>query len=49
MPKDIAAELGAFHTIEDLGSTEINALYFANRTDQLKVLGAAGRLLSAWL
>lgn len=48
-PKDMAAELAAFRTIEDLGSPDINARYFTNRTDQLKVLGAAGRLLSAWL
>jgi methyltransferase (TIGR00027 family) len=48
-PNEIAAELTtAFHTIEDLGSDEINARYFANRTDKLKALGSAGRLLSAW-
>jgi methyltransferase (TIGR00027 family) len=48
-PPEIAAELTSFHTIEDLGSPEINARYFANRTDNLKALGSAGRLLSAWL
>jgi methyltransferase (TIGR00027 family) len=48
-PAEIAAELAAFHTIEDLGSQEINARYFAGRTDNLKLLGSAGRLLSAWL
>ena len=48
-PSEIAAELTAFHQIEDLGSPEINARYFASRTDNLKVLGSAGRLLSAWL
>jgi methyltransferase (TIGR00027 family) len=48
-PKEIAAELAAFPTIEDLGAPEINARYFANRTDQLKLRGSAGRLLSAWL
>jgi methyltransferase (TIGR00027 family) len=48
-PSEIATELSSFHTIEDLGSPEINARYFANRTDNLKVLGSAGRLLSAWL
>jgi methyltransferase (TIGR00027 family) len=48
-PSEIAAELAAFHTIEDLGTPEINARYFANRTDKLKLLGSAGRLLSAWL
>jgi methyltransferase (TIGR00027 family) len=47
-PADIAAELGEFHGIEDLGSEEINARYFAGRTDSLKLLGRAGRLLSGW-
>jgi methyltransferase (TIGR00027 family) len=48
-PAEIAAQLAAFPTIEDIGSPEINARYFANRTDQLKVLGSAPRLVSAWL
>jgi methyltransferase (TIGR00027 family) len=48
-PSEIAAELTAFHNLEDLGSSEINARYFTGRTDNLKVLGSAGRLLSAWL
>jgi methyltransferase (TIGR00027 family) len=48
-PTEIGAELGAFHNIKDIGSAEINARYFANRTDNLKVLGSAARLLSAWL
>ncbi|RSL16990.1 methyltransferase (TIGR00027 family) [Edaphobacter aggregans] len=51
-PPEIAAELSsngtAFHQIEDLGTPEINARYFANRSDNLKVLGSSGRLLSAW-
>jgi methyltransferase (TIGR00027 family) len=49
MPGEIAAELTAFRRVEDLGSTEINARYFASRTDNLKLLGTAGRLLSAWI
>jgi methyltransferase (TIGR00027 family) len=49
IPPEIAAELTAFHNREDLGSDEINTRYFANRTDNLKLLGSAGRLLSAWL
>ncbi len=49
IPTEIAAELKAFRDIEDIGSPEINPRYFANRTDNLKVLGSAGRLLSAWL
>jgi methyltransferase (TIGR00027 family) len=48
-PPEIAAELSAFRDIEDIGSVEINARYFASRTDQLKLLGSGGRLLSAWL
>jgi methyltransferase (TIGR00027 family) len=48
-PSQIASELTAFRTVEDLGSAEINARYFSGRTDNLKILGSAGRLLSAWL
>lgn len=48
-PKEIAAELTAFRDLEDLGATEINARYFAHRTDRLKLLGTAGRMVSAWL
>jgi methyltransferase (TIGR00027 family) len=48
-PTEIAAELTPFHNIEDIGSKEINARYFANRADNLKLLGSAARLLSAWL
>jgi methyltransferase (TIGR00027 family) len=48
-PAEVAAELAVFATREDLGSKEINARYFANRTDNLKVLGSAPRLVSAWL
>jgi methyltransferase (TIGR00027 family) len=48
-PPEIAAELTAFRNREDLGSEQINTRYFANRTDNLKLLGSAGRLLSAWL
>jgi len=48
-PADIAAEFLRFHSLEDLGSQEINARYFSGRTDQLAVRGTAGRLFSAWL
>jgi hypothetical protein len=48
-PSEIAVELSAFRSLEDLGSTEINARYFTGRTDNLKAVGSAGRLLSAWL
>jgi O-methyltransferase involved in polyketide biosynthesis len=48
-PEEIAAELQAFQRVEDLGVTEINTRFFANRSDQLAVRGSGGRLLSAWL
>jgi methyltransferase (TIGR00027 family) len=48
-PAEIAAELSAFRIIEDLGTPELNARYFTNRTDLLALRGTAGRLLSAWL
>jgi methyltransferase (TIGR00027 family) len=48
-PREIATELAAFYNLEDLGSPEINARYFDGRADNLRVLGSAGRLLSAWL
>ena len=47
-PEEMAAEFSSFHNIEDLGATEINAHYFAQRNDQLRVRGTAGRLFSAW-
>jgi methyltransferase (TIGR00027 family) len=48
-PREIAAELSAFRSLEDLGAAEINARYFTDRDDQLRLLGSGGRLLSAWL
>jgi methyltransferase (TIGR00027 family) len=48
-PAQIANELATFYDLEDLGSPELNQRYFANRTDDLRALGAAGRLISAWL
>jgi methyltransferase (TIGR00027 family) len=48
-PPEIAVEFTAFRTIEDLGALEINARYFTDRSDSLRLLGAAVRLLSAWL
>jgi methyltransferase (TIGR00027 family) len=47
-PNEMAAELREFSSIDDMGSQEINARYFANRTDALKLMGSAGRLLCAW-
>jgi methyltransferase (TIGR00027 family) len=48
-PARVAAELAAFYNLEDLGSPELNQRYFANRTDNLRLMGSAGRLVSAWL
>jgi methyltransferase (TIGR00027 family) len=48
-PPEMAAEMTAFRDLEDIGSSEINARYFAGRTDNLKILGSAVRFLSAWL
>lgn len=48
-PEEISEELVAFHDIEDLGTLELNARYFAGRNDNLKLLGSAGRIVSAWV
>ena len=48
-PEKLAADLTKFHSIEDLGAAEINARYFAGRSDQLAIRGSAGRFLTAWL
>jgi len=45
----VAAELPNFCDLEDLGSAEINERYFANRRDDLRIIGSAGRIVSAWL
>jgi methyltransferase (TIGR00027 family) len=47
-PAEMAAELRVFHDLEDLNSTELNARYFANRTDQLSLSGRSGQIVSAW-
>jgi methyltransferase (TIGR00027 family) len=48
-PEEIATELSGFRDIEDLGTGEINARYFAGRSDSLWLRGTAGHLLCAWL
>jgi methyltransferase (TIGR00027 family) len=48
-PAEVATELAGFRDLEDLGSTEINARYFTGRTDALRMLGRAARLVSAWI
>jgi methyltransferase (TIGR00027 family) len=47
-PQEIAAEFSAFTQIEEIGGDEINARYFPNRNDNLRIRGAAGRFLTAW-
>jgi methyltransferase (TIGR00027 family) len=48
-PEELRAELESmgFHTIENLGAAEINARYFADRADGLRVPGLLGRFMSA--
>ncbi len=48
-PQEIAAEFSGFRVIEDIGAPEINMRYFANRKDELRIRGSAGRFFSAWL
>ena len=48
-PAEAARELAAFRDIEDLNSRDINARYFVQRTDTLRVLGSAPHLVSAWV
>ena len=48
-PEVMRSELRAFHGIEDLGSAELNARYFSGRSDNLRLLGAGGRIVSGWL
>jgi methyltransferase (TIGR00027 family) len=48
-PQEMTEELAAFRDIEDLGSKELNGRYFAGRDDNLKLLGSAGRIVSAWV
>jgi methyltransferase (TIGR00027 family) len=48
-PREVAAELAAFYDLEDLGAPELNARYFDARGDSLRMIGTAGRMVSAWL
>jgi O-methyltransferase involved in polyketide biosynthesis len=52
-PPEIAAELSAFTSFEDIGTDEINRRYFSALSSpgaepQLQARGTAARLLSAW-
>jgi methyltransferase (TIGR00027 family) len=48
-PAELASELCrmGFHVLEDLGAAEINARYFVDRQDGLKIRGNLGHLMSA--
>ena len=48
-PQDLRARLGrtGFHSIEDFGRDELNARYFADRADGLRLRGGLGRIISA--
>ncbi|HVY94623.1 MAG TPA: class I SAM-dependent methyltransferase [Bryobacteraceae bacterium] len=48
-PKELAERMRrfGFSDIEDMGRDELNARYFANRSDGLRVRGGAGRLMRA--
>jgi methyltransferase (TIGR00027 family) len=48
-PEEMARELSGFRRVEDIGSAEINARYFQDRTDQLAVRGSGPRLVCAWI
>ncbi|HZY61945.1 MAG TPA: class I SAM-dependent methyltransferase [Edaphobacter sp.] len=48
-PQEIARELHDFRSMEDLGTSELNARYFTGRRDNLRLLGSSGRMLSAWV
>jgi methyltransferase (TIGR00027 family) len=48
-PEEMAAELTAFHAIEDIGTVELNARYFVGRSDSLALRGTAGRFVSTWI
>jgi methyltransferase (TIGR00027 family) len=48
-PTEMAKELSEFWNVEDLGSAELNERYFDGRADKLRILGSAGRIVSAWL
>jgi len=48
-PEEVRAELAGFQGLEDLGAGELNARYFEGRGDGLRLMGAAGRVVSGWV
>ncbi len=47
-PEEMKIELSQFQRVEDLDARELNARYFANRTDRLNLLGRSANIVSAW-
>lgn len=47
-PAEIVAELSAFREREDLGTADLNARYFHGRTDPLRPMGEAPRIVCGW-
>jgi hypothetical protein len=48
-PEEIKTELAQFKLVENLDARELNARYFANRTDRLNLMGRSANIVSAWL
>jgi methyltransferase (TIGR00027 family) len=47
-PEEMKMELTQFQRVEDLDAGELNACYFANRTDRLSLEGRSANIVSAW-
>lgn len=47
-PEEMKTDLAQFQRVEDLDARELNARYFANRTDRLNLLGRSANIVSAW-
>jgi len=47
-PEEMKMELTQFQRVEDPDARELNARYFANRTDRLNLLGRSANIVSAW-
>lgn len=47
-PEEMKMELTQFQRVENLDAKELNARYFANRTDRLNLLGRSANIVSAW-
>jgi methyltransferase (TIGR00027 family) len=46
--EEIKLELTQFQRVEDLDARELNARYFANRTDRLNLVGRSANIANAW-